>query len=211
MPCRMRSTTSKIGPSVPACAAVGRRPMRKVAVPIRLTVTRNAPLRPRRSPMTPKISAPSGRNAKPAANSASAASRAGVGASPEKKTLEMTGARLPKMKKSYHSNAVPADEAITTRAIDQGLWCGCSATVAMCFPLETRDSSAAASVQLANGAVDAGELEAELSRVHVVGECSSVGLQLHLLHHAETALHHVADCRTVAAHHDVDRPNRVAE
>ena len=33
----------------------------------------------------------------------------------------MTGVRMPKMKKSYHSNAVPADEAVTTRAIDQGL------------------------------------------------------------------------------------------
>ena len=95
--------------------------MRKVAPPIRLTVMRNAPLRPRRSPTTPKISAPSGRKAKPAANSASAAISAGVGSSPAKKTLEMTGARLPKMKKSYHSNAVPADEAMTTRAIDQAL------------------------------------------------------------------------------------------
>ena len=45
--------------------------------------------------------------------------------------MEMTGARLPKMKKSYHSNAVPADEAMMTRAMPQGLWwCGC-ATVAM--------------------------------------------------------------------------------
>ena len=84
-----------------------------------LTVTRNAPLRPSRSPITPKIKAPSGRKAKPAANNASAASRAGVGSSPAKNTLEMTGARLPKMKKSYHSNAVPADEAMMTRAIDQ--------------------------------------------------------------------------------------------
>ena len=33
----------------------------------------------------------------------------------------MTDARLPKMKKSYHSNAVPADDAMMTRAIDQGL------------------------------------------------------------------------------------------
>ena len=70
--------------------------------------------------MTPKISAPSGRKAKPAANSASAAISAGVGSRPAKNTLEMTGARLPKMKKSYHSNAVPADEAMITRAIDQG-------------------------------------------------------------------------------------------
>src|SRR5207248_1500332 len=188
-----------------------RKPIRKVAAPIRLTVTRNAPLRPSLSPTTPKISAPSGRKANPAANRPSAAISAGVGSSPEKKTLEMTGARLPKMKKSYHSNAVPADEAITTRAIDQGLWCGCSANVAMCFPLVPRDSSAAASVQLADGAVDAGELETELSRVHVVGERSSVGLELHLLHDVETAVHCVTNGRTVAAHHDVDRTDRVAE
>ena len=72
---------------------------------IGLTVTRNAPLRPRRSPTTPKISAPSGRKAKPAANRASAASNAGVGSRPAKNTLEITGARLPKMKKSYHSKS----------------------------------------------------------------------------------------------------------
>ena len=107
--------------------------MRKVAAPIRLTVIRNAPLRPSLSPMTPKISAPSGRKAKPAANKASAASSAGVGSSPAKKTFEMTGARLPKMKKSYHSNAVPADDAMMTRAIDQGLCCGCSAIVAISY------------------------------------------------------------------------------
>ncbi len=86
--------------------------------------------------MTPKMSAPSGRNAKPAAKSASAAISAGVDSRPAKKTFEMTGASDPKMKKSYHSNAVPADEAMTTRAIDQGL-CSCSsATVAILPPLE---------------------------------------------------------------------------
>jgi hypothetical protein len=35
----------------------------------------------------------------------------------------MTGARLPKMKKSYHSKAVPADDAMTMRAIDRGFCC----------------------------------------------------------------------------------------
>ncbi len=88
---------------------------------MRLMVIRKALLRPNLSPMTPKIKAPRGRKAKPAANSARAASKAGVGSSPAKNTLEMTGAKLPKMKKSYHSNAVPADEATMTRAIDQGL------------------------------------------------------------------------------------------
>ena len=92
--------------------------MRKVDAPIRLTVTRNAPLRPMRSPTAPKISAPRGRKAKPTANRANAATKAGVGSSPAKNTFEMIGARLPKMKKSYHSNAVPAEEAMITRAID---------------------------------------------------------------------------------------------
>jgi len=67
------------------------------------------------------MSAPRGRKAKPAANSAKAAINACVESKPAKNTLEMTGARLPKMKKSYHSKAVPADEAMMTRAIDQGL------------------------------------------------------------------------------------------
>ena len=67
---------------------------------------------------SPKISAPNGRNAKPTANRPSAAISAGVGSRPEKNALPITGARLPKMKKSYHSNAVPADDATMTRAID---------------------------------------------------------------------------------------------
>jgi hypothetical protein len=46
----------------------------------------------------------------------------------------MTGARLPKMKKSYHSNAVPADEAMTTRAIDHGLLSRSSAMLAIVPP-----------------------------------------------------------------------------
>src|SRR5687768_1815917 len=95
--------------------------MRKVAPPIRLTVVRKVALRPTRSPITPKMIAPSGLKAKPTANSASAAISAEVGSSPARNTLAMTGARLPKMKKSYHSNAVPAEDATTTRFIDQGL------------------------------------------------------------------------------------------
>ena len=63
---------------------------------------------------------------------------AGVGSSPAKNTLEITGARLPKMKKSYHSKAVPAEEAMITRAIDQRLWCR-SATLAMPSPLDGKD------------------------------------------------------------------------
>ena len=52
----------------------------------------------------------------------------------------MIVASEPKMKKSYHSNAVPADEAVTTRAIDQGL---CVFRCRRChsLPLSRRDSS----------------------------------------------------------------------
>src|SRR5688572_11439006 len=99
--------------------------MAKVAPPMIDTVARNAPLRPSRSPITPKMIAPSGRKAKPAANNPSAAISAAVGSSPAKNTFEMVVASAPKMKKSYHSNAVPAADATTTRFIDQGL---CSAT-----------------------------------------------------------------------------------
>ena len=43
------------------------------------------------------------------------------GTSLEKKFLEMTAARVPKMKKSYHSKAVPAAEAATTVVMDAPL------------------------------------------------------------------------------------------
>jgi hypothetical protein len=39
------------------------------------------------------------------------------------------------MKKSYHSNAVPADEAMITRAIGQGVWwCDCAALAILLSP-----------------------------------------------------------------------------
>src|SRR5436190_14360953 len=88
--------------------------MANVAAPIIITVIRKAPLRPALSPMRPNTSAPSGRNRKPAPNRASAAARPAVGGRPAKKVLEMTPVRLPKTKKSYHSKAVPADEAAMT-------------------------------------------------------------------------------------------------
>lgn len=88
--------------------------MPKVAPPIRLTVTRNAPLRPSRSPMWPNTRAPIGRKAKPTPNRARAARVPAVSLRPAKKALEITWVRLPKMKKSYHSKAVPAEEAATT-------------------------------------------------------------------------------------------------
>ena len=92
--------------------------MAKVAPPIRVTVIRKAALRPIRSPMRPKISAPRGRKAKPAPKRASAATRPAVSVRPAKKLREMIAASVPKMKKSYHSKAVPADEATTTVRMD---------------------------------------------------------------------------------------------
>src|SRR5205823_14116603 len=125
--------------------------------------------------------------AKAAANRASAARVPAVGLSPAKKTFWIVVASEPKMKKSYHSNAVPADEAAITRAMPQVRCGGCSANVAMRSPLITRDSSAAASVQLADRAVDAGELEAEFAGVDVVGERASVGAELELLDDGQMA------------------------
>ncbi len=103
--------------------------MAKVAAPIRMTVIRKAPLRPALSPIRPKISAPSGRKKNPAPNRPSAASTPAVSPSSAKKFLPITEARVPKTKKSYHSNAVPADEARTTVRIDVG--CSSVAAFAM--------------------------------------------------------------------------------
>ena len=75
----------------------------------------------------------------------------------------MTGARLPKMKKSYHSNAVPADDAMMTRAIDQGLRCCCSAMLAMILSPRGRGIARASlaarwrSVQLADRLLEMGD------------------------------------------------------
>ncbi len=104
--------------------------MAKVAPPIRVTVTRKAALRPIRSPRPPKISAPTGRKKNPVPNSASAASRPAVASRPEKKFLPMIEVRAPNTKKSYHSNAVPADDAAITVRMDVRLTCaGAASTV----------------------------------------------------------------------------------
>ena len=99
--------------------------MAKVEPPIRVTVTRKAPLRPTRSPIRPNTRAPRGRKANPTPNRARAANRPAVSLRPAKKTLEMTPVRLPKMKKSYHSKVVPADEATTTVHIEAA-FAGCA-------------------------------------------------------------------------------------
>src|SRR5665647_81521 len=89
--------------------------MAKVEKPIRLMVTRKVPLRPTRSPMRPKIRAPIGRKAKPTAKAPRAKTYPAVSLSPAKKVLDRMAARGTKRKKSYHSKAVPAAEAATTR------------------------------------------------------------------------------------------------
>src|SRR5579859_555416 len=91
--------------------------MPTVAAPIIVTVIRNAPLRPTLSPTRPKISAPIGRKKNPAPNRPSAARSPAVGSRAVKKFLAITGARVPKTKKSYHSKVVPITEAATTVGI----------------------------------------------------------------------------------------------
>ena len=162
---------------IPTCPYDGNRPMAKVAPPIRLTVARKVALRPTRSPIAPKMIAPNGRKAKPTANKASAAISAEVGSSPVRNTLAITGVSEPKMKKSYHSNAVPADEAVITRAIDHGF-----ATVSSFIPGSpwaqgiaarhdtARGRGARRSVDLGDHLLDARNGQAELAHRHAVGE-----------------------------------------
>ena len=66
MPCRKRSTTSAIGASTPIESAVGSKPMRNVADPIRTRHVTRAGLRPTLSPKWPKTRPPMGRAMKPA-------------------------------------------------------------------------------------------------------------------------------------------------
>src|SRR5438045_255698 len=68
------------------------------------------------------------------------------------------------------------------------------------------------SVQLADDAVDAGELQPELARVDMVGERSPVGAELQLLNDVQvTVLHNITDGRRVTGDGDIDRAGRVAE
>ena len=129
----IRSVIKRIGAITPACAELGSAPIRKVPPPIIKTQIRNAALRPIRSPTRPKISAPNGRKAKPTPNSARLAIRPAVDPSWAKKVLEMIWTRLPKMKKSYHSKAVPAADAATTVRIEA---CAAGAALAVVSVIE---------------------------------------------------------------------------
>ncbi len=64
MPCRMRSSTSRIGAPTPMTSAVGSTPISAVAAPIRISVHISTRLRPSLSPKWPARKAPSGRNRK---------------------------------------------------------------------------------------------------------------------------------------------------
>lgn len=72
--------------------------------------------RPMTSPNLPKIKAPNGRTISPAEKVASVARKAAVGFSFGKNSVEMIVARLPKIKKSYHSMSVPTEDAVMMEA-----------------------------------------------------------------------------------------------
>lgn len=79
-PCRPRSTTSRIGASIPICANVGSRPIRVVATPIKTRVMTRTFLRPSLSPKCPKTRPPTGRMRKPTQKVVKDASSAAPGA-----------------------------------------------------------------------------------------------------------------------------------
>jgi hypothetical protein len=69
---------------------------------------------PTLSPSLPKTNAPKGRTTNPAANVASVERNAAVGFVFGKNCSDKIVARLPKIKKSYHSISVPTEEAVIT-------------------------------------------------------------------------------------------------
>src|SRR5688572_20334286 len=136
-----------------------------------------------RSPIIPKIIAPSGRKAKPTANKASAAISAEVGSSPARNTLAMTGVSDPKMKKSYHSNAVPADDAVTTRVMPHD--CADLCSFIRWAPLAPSNNRSAAGgkrgserslLGAGDDLVDVRDGKAELAHRHAVDEAAPAGL-----------------------------------
>jgi len=66
------------------------------------------------SPNLPNINAPRGLTINPAEKVARVARNEAEGLSFGKKFVEMTVARLPKIKKSYHSISVPTEDAVMT-------------------------------------------------------------------------------------------------
>ena len=75
------------------------------------------------SPSRPKNKAPSGRTTSPAEKVARVARKAATGFPFGKNSVEIIVARLPKIKKSYHSIIVPTDDAamIEIKLLPEGL------------------------------------------------------------------------------------------
>ena len=73
MPCRIRSTTSRIGAQMPIRSYDGSSPISAVPRPMISRVSSSICLRPIRSPKWPKISPPTGRARKPTAKVPNAA------------------------------------------------------------------------------------------------------------------------------------------
>ena len=80
-----------------------------------IIVIKNVYLRPIISPRRPKTNAPNGRTINPAANASKANISPVVGSAFAKNCLAITAANDPYKKKSYHSNTVPNDEAMSIR------------------------------------------------------------------------------------------------
>ena len=85
--------------------------MAMVEPPINTSVIMKVYLRPIISPILPKTNAPNGRTTKPAEKVANVAKKAAAGFSFGKNSVEIIVARLPKIKKSYHSMIVPTEDA----------------------------------------------------------------------------------------------------
>ena len=117
----------------------------------------------------------------------------------------MTGVSDPKMKKSYHSNAVPADEAVTTRAIDHGFCC--CLFVHHGLPLARRDSRSAARCKrvakkpqssLVMTSLTCATVTPNLRIVMRLTERAPVGLERQHLFGLEPALHRVVEQQPIA-------------
>ena len=92
MPCRNRSTTSRIGAQTPIVAKPGISPTATVDSPMISREAISMDLRPSRSPQCPNRMAPSGRAMKPTAKVASEARIPAVGENDGKNTFPNTSA-----------------------------------------------------------------------------------------------------------------------
>jgi hypothetical protein len=115
-PWAIRSRTSTIGAAIPMLCTVGRTPIRVVARPITRRVTTRVFFLPNLSPMCPAMMPPMGRAKKPTPKVPKASRVPDSGSDEGKNSLPKTSAAaVPKMKKSYHSMALPMKLANATR------------------------------------------------------------------------------------------------